>query len=217
MIAATAIKLLQLGLVTRAHSAHHPRRSANGYTAPVMTPQRALALARSGQETGFRWLFDRYYAAIYRLIRRTAALDADAAQDAAQNAFIRAFRSLDSLQKDNSFEAWLVCIARREAFRYLGKHRKAQAIPHDAHDPCQTQAARVESLERERLLATMHDVAKTVQPAAVRETALRYYFGAQQTTDQLAKELNVPPATVRKRLFLFRKKLREQLLARENR
>lgn len=182
-----------------------------------MNHKRALALARRRDDRGFRWLFDRDHAVVYRFVRHLApALDADAARDVAQNTFIRAFNAIEKLEKDDKYESWLLTIARREALRHL-ERRKAERPAAEIEVACESAERILEKQEKEALILLIRAEADAIEPAVVRETALRYYTGdPPPSTEQVAKELSVPPATVRKRLFLFRKKLRLRLAAKES-
>lgn len=80
---------------------------------------------REKSEKGFRLLMQKYKQPIYWHIRRLVVSHEDA-QDAAQEAFIRIFRSFDQFKDDNSFRAWIFRIATNEALRIIA-NRKQQA------------------------------------------------------------------------------------------
>jgi RNA polymerase sigma-70 factor (ECF subfamily) len=173
----------------------------------------AIQLAREGREQGFQWLFERHRVAIHRYVRRFSGIDEDAAKDVAQNTFIRAFNGLDGLKDANSYEAWLHRIARREALRFVARRKGSEPLDEELDLACDRQARLEEEREREQLLAQVRQLAQTIEPRQIRDTATRYYLGVPCTTEAVARELGVPHATVRKRLFAFRDKLRALLLA----
>jgi RNA polymerase sigma-70 factor (ECF subfamily) len=178
--------------------------------------EEALSKAKRGQEAGFAWLFERYRGPVYHFVRRHRDLDAPSAEDVLQEVFVRAFRSLGDLRNDERFAGWLFRIARREALRSLSRRRGAPLSDEALEQACVDEEQRLERLEYERLLSRIRELAPTIEPRAVRETALRYYLGEPPcTTLALAEELGVPHATVRKRLFLFRNKLKERVLQEE--
>jgi RNA polymerase sigma-70 factor (ECF subfamily) len=149
---------------------------------------------------------------VFRFILGISKLDPDAAQDVLQNTFVRAFRSLDSLREDGAYETWLLTIARREVLRFVSRRKLGtDPIESELEIACEQEERIRESAERERLIDAIRSAAAAVEPESVRETAIRYYLGDPCTTERLAAELGVPHGTVRKRLFLFRKKLRERL------
>ncbi len=74
-------------------------------------------------DRGFRLLVQKYKEPLYWHIRRLVVLHSDA-QDATQEAFIRAFRSLSSLNDDKALRGWLFRIATNEALRLIESRRQ---------------------------------------------------------------------------------------------
>lgn len=64
---------------------------------------------REGESEAFGLLFERYHDRCARLAMRLLG-DPDEAADAVQDAFIRAFLSLDRYQERDRFSSWLLCI-----------------------------------------------------------------------------------------------------------
>jgi RNA polymerase sigma-70 factor, ECF subfamily len=64
---------------------------------------------RDGESDAFALLFERYHERCARLAMRLLG-DPDDAADAVQEAFIRAYLSLDSYQERDRFSSWLLCI-----------------------------------------------------------------------------------------------------------
>ncbi|MBK8010855.1 MAG: sigma-70 family RNA polymerase sigma factor [Deltaproteobacteria bacterium] len=179
-----------------------------------MDRYQAIERARQGEEKGFEWLFHRYRGPLFAFIRKTYRLDEPGAADVLQNTFIRAFRALESLQDNDRFEPWLLSIARHESLRLIEKRRMDRALPLEVEAACERQAHLEQQHDLERLRQLIRDIADTVQPAVIRETAQLYYFSEHRTTtEDLAAKLGVPHATVRKRLYAFREKLKTRLLA----
>lgn len=80
-------------------------------------------------EKGFRLLMRNYKEALYWHIRRLV-VSHDDAQDAAQEAFIRIFRSFGQYNEANSLRAWIFRIATNEALRLI-ERRHADTMPID--------------------------------------------------------------------------------------
>jgi len=74
-------------------------------------------------EHGFRMLMDKYMQPVYWHIRRLVVVHADA-EDAAQETFVRVFRSFQNHDKDASLSAWIYRIATNEALRIIEKRKK---------------------------------------------------------------------------------------------
>src|SRR5437763_295375 len=93
---------------------------SGGARAGEADPEEArwIERARAGEEAAFRWLLARYRERVVRLAAHILRRP-DEAEDAAQEAFIRAFRRLRSFRGDARFYTWLyqivvrVCLDRR--------------------------------------------------------------------------------------------------------
>lgn len=89
-----------------------------------------ISAVKSNAEAGFRLLLGKYKEPVYWHIRRLLVTHADA-QDAAQEAFIRMFRSFGSLKDGGSLSAWIYRIATNEALRLI-ERRKDRQVSLDA-------------------------------------------------------------------------------------
>ncbi|TVP49476.1 MAG: RNA polymerase sigma factor [Gemmatimonadales bacterium] len=79
-----------------------------------------VAGARDGDADALAELVQRHQGVLFRfLLARTG--DEDQAADLAQDALVKALRSLPQFRGDSSFRTWLLAIARNEM---LGRHRK---------------------------------------------------------------------------------------------
>ncbi len=79
-----------------------------------MTDAELVARARDGDHAAFGVLMDRHRSAVYRAA--LAALSSHAeAEEAAQDAFVLAWRRLGSFRGDASFKTWLLTIAWHQA------------------------------------------------------------------------------------------------------
>jgi len=83
-------------------------------------------------EENFRFLFQRYYAQLYRFFRRKGISPEDC-RDLTQEAFISVYKGLKELREEARFENWLYRIAmnvyRNEIERRLAKKRAASHMP----------------------------------------------------------------------------------------
>ena len=129
--------------------------------------------------------------------------DADLAHDAAQEAFLKAWRALDTLRAGETERAWLFSIAVntcRDMRRGAWLRRRAGCSLDDLPEP----ACEMEQRDGEPLRAVLS------LPQKYREAViLHYYQGFSQ--EEIARALSVPPATVRSRLARARKKLEKAL------
>ncbi len=89
-----------------------------------------ITAMRSSPQDGIRLLMEKYKAAVYWHIRRLV-VSHDDAQDAAQEAFVRAYRSFCQLQDGNSLRGWLFRIATNEALRIIERRRATLSLDDD--------------------------------------------------------------------------------------
>ena len=78
---------------------------------------------KESPERGFRMLMMKYQEPRYWHIRRLV-VSHDDAQDAAQETFVRIYRSFDQYRGDCSFRSWIYRIATNEALRIISKRRQ---------------------------------------------------------------------------------------------
>ena len=81
-----------------------------------------VSTLKKDAESGFRLLMAKYKEAVYWHIRRLV-VSHDDAQDAAQETFVRVFRSIRQFQGECSFCAWIYRVATNEALRVLERRR----------------------------------------------------------------------------------------------
>src|SRR6267142_580477 len=89
--------------------------------------------ARQGDPAAFGELIDRHRSAVYRAALAALGSHTDA-EDAAQDAFLMAFRRLDSFRGDASFKTWLLTIAWHQAInrrRSLSRVWRRMIAPKD--------------------------------------------------------------------------------------
>jgi len=90
-----------------------------------------VARARRGDPAAFGELVDRHRAAVYRAALAALRSPADA-EDAAQDAFLLAYRRLDSFRGDASFKTWLLTITWHQA---INRRRNLKSVWRALVDP----------------------------------------------------------------------------------
>jgi len=143
----------------------------------------------------------------YRRLVRLAglvSLDASEAQDAVQNALIRAWRNHDRLRDRSRMKSWLDAIVVREAIRLNGRRRSwlRGLVSREESDLPMNPLPSGTALD----LATGLAALPAPQRAAV---ALHYEAG--YSVAEVAQLMDIPVETVRSRLRLARQRLRRDL------
>jgi RNA polymerase sigma-70 factor (ECF subfamily) len=88
----------------------------------VQTDTELLRLLRQGDKQAFADVYERHKSAIYRYCLRMLA-DADAAEDATHDTFLKMYANTEQLHHAESFVSWLFRIARNEVLMYM-RHNK---------------------------------------------------------------------------------------------
>ncbi|MBU0926265.1 MAG: RNA polymerase sigma factor [Spirochaetes bacterium] len=173
----------------------------------------------SGDTEAFRSLVDRYSDRLYRFCRARLGDDSDA-EDAVQDIFVRAFRSLRSYDPSRSWASWLFAIAaNRVKSRYASRAaaaglveragREALAVGDAASESSDPALIAVDALAAETLRAAVASL-----PTAYRAPVELYYFAGLGVSD-VAKALGLGEEAVKTRLFRARKELSRSLEEKE--
>ncbi|MEO6711425.1 MAG: sigma-70 family RNA polymerase sigma factor [Planctomycetota bacterium] len=97
------------------------------------TDHECVRRAQQGDERAFELLVRRHQVRALRVARNLIA-DPDEAQDLAQEAFLRVFRSLDRFDFEHEFSTWLYRIVTNLAIDHLRRRRVARSTAASADD-----------------------------------------------------------------------------------
>lgn len=99
---------------------------------PVSEPADDLLISQtlSGNQKSYEILVKRYQKRVHRLAQRLVR-DADAADDVAQEAFIRAYYALSRYEQGRNFYFWLSRIAVNLALNHLSREKRLVALPEE--------------------------------------------------------------------------------------
>lgn len=176
-----------------------------------------VAAAKSGDEAAFEELVNRYERKIFRLTMNITRNHEDA-EDAMQDAFMKAYSHLGSFQEDSRFYTWLVRIAANEALMRLRKRRPNQfsidepieseddVIPQEIEDWGPSPEQRY---AQEEMRGILNGVIEQLQPDFRVVFVLRDVEGL--STEETAKVVGISEAAVKSRLLRGRLKLRQKL------
>jgi RNA polymerase sigma-70 factor (ECF subfamily) len=211
------------------------RRSAIGGDASgwvgdggALDERAVVAAVLDGDRDAFRRLVERDAPAVVRACHRVLG-DLSEAEDAAQEAFVTAYRSLATWRGDGPFAAWLTRIAVRIALRQAGKRTTvAWRSPEGARGSLDATApsAADAAIDRASVAAsawmdpahlavraehaTEIRAAVSALPEPYREVvALRFF--AEASLDEIARQTERPLGTVKTHLHRGLARLRQQL------
>ena len=221
--ATLALHSIQPGLL--AHLAKAPTLST---TNPHRRPSNVVredehllvAAAKAGDAAAFEELVNRYERKIFRLTMNITRNHEDA-EDAMQDAFMKAYSHLDRFQEDSRFYTWLVRIAANEALMRLRKRRPNQFsldepieseddfIPQQIEDWGPNPEQRFAQTEMRDIL---RGVIEELPPDFRIVFLLRDVEGL--STQDTAEAVGISEAAVKSRLLRGRLKLRQKLSTR---
>ncbi len=150
----------------------------------------SLSRARGGESSSFDDVFLRYYSRIYDVVFRLTG-DAAAADDVAQETFIRLYRHPLPPGREHNVGGWLYRVAVNLGYNALRAARRRtsyeQAV--EADTPADPEAATVQHDERDRARAALADL----PPQQAQLLMLRY---AGLSYKELALALDVAPTSI---------------------
>jgi RNA polymerase sigma-70 factor (ECF subfamily) len=174
--------------------------------------------SKNGDVAAFEQLVKRYDRKLLR-IAQSVTHNTEDAQDAVQDAFLKAFQNLGQFREESQFSTWLFRITVNEALMKLRKQRAIREVSLD--DDCQADvdmfpmevidwAPNPEQLYwaselRDILISALKELPPTLRTVFV----LRDIEGL--STDQTAEVLNLSQTAVKARLWRVRLQLRERL------
>jgi RNA polymerase sigma-70 factor (ECF subfamily) len=180
-----------------------------------------VARARQGDPAAFGQLVERHQAAVYRAA--LAALGSPAeAEDAAQDAFLLAYRRLDGFRGDASFKTWLLTITWHQAInkrRSLTSVWRRMVTPKTEDEAEAAMAALVssgpspeEAAGHDQLRRAIRDAIRALTPK-LRDALLLAQAG-EYSYEEIGAMLQAPVGTIKWRVSEARRVIRKRLRAR---
>ena len=170
---------------------------------------RLVERARDGDTSAFEELVTRYRDLVFRvawLITRNAA----EAEDATQEAFVKAYYALPRFRADAPFKPWMLRIVANEAKNRGRSARRRDALTlRVAAEPAERvpspESASLAREDREELIAALERLGERDRLVI----AYRYFYDLSEA--DMAEALSVRPGTVKSRLARAMGRLRAEL------
>ncbi len=162
--------------------------------------------AMDGDRQAFSKLVEKFHKRIF-ILSCSLVGDYHAAEDAAQETFLRAYKGLKSLKNPEKFDKWLVGIAYNVSKGHLREEKKRPAVFEPGH-PLDL-GFLVKKAPGTDLKKRVMDAANSLPAAARALLALKYLEGLSYA--EIAGILGIEGKTVKSRLFAARRQLREKL------
>ena len=176
-----------------------------------------IASALAGDQASYTKLVDQYQGRLTSAIRTKVACSG-IADDIVQEAFVRAFNSLDSFRSDSGFYTWLYRIALNSR-RYYTKNRYRVISLDETHETCQHTGRSswndpvegpLACLERKEECGAVNFAMQRLDTHHREILRLREFEGFDYR--KIAETLHLTMGTVRSRISRARAQLRKELL-----
>jgi RNA polymerase sigma-70 factor (ECF subfamily) len=190
-------------------------------TSAAETPDGELARrVAAGEPAAFEALMRRHNRTLFRTARAILRDDAEA-EDALQEAYLQAYRSISGFRGEAKLSTWLARIVANEALMRVRKRaRRAEIVPLQPGVP----DAGIDDVADENMDRTPERSAQRIEMRRLLEAEIdslpddyRVVFVLRAveelSVEETAEALRIPQATVRSRLFRARSLLREGLAA----
>ena len=166
-----------------------------------MDDEIAIEKCRDGEQEAFRHLVERYQK--QAVGHATAILGSrEDALDAAQEAFIDAFRALKNFDNSRAFYPWFYVLLRNRCFKLVARKRELESIDETVIVASNSAAQSEDILVLENALRALDMEDREI-------ITMKYLDGLSY--NELAERLQIPKGTVMSRLFHARRKLQAKL------
>lgn len=159
---------------------------------------------KESPERGFRILMMKYQEPLYWHIRRLV-VSHDDAQDAAQETFVRIYRSFDLYRVDCSFRSWIYRIATNEALRIISKRRQEVVSLESAATGVQFIAGDNDVDYADQVAVKLQKAILTLPPKQQLAFNLRYYD--ELSFDEIARIANSTPSSIKASYHVAKEKI----------
>lgn len=164
-----------------------------------------LEACRRGDPRGFEELVRRTERQVFTLALRITG-DRAEAEDVAQDAYLRVFRSLGGFREDARFETWLYRVVVNAAMTHLKKRGRFGSLLRDPEEvPEQVAAERAEgsAIDRDEVRRALEALPQGMRTAVV----LKDMYGL--SCREIGEELGLSEGAVKVRLHRARKRMKE--------
>ena len=173
-----------------------------------------ILLAKDGNESAFRSLYERFREPIYLLAYRYTR-NREEAEDILQETFIKAFRHIDTFrnERDGRFQAWLQRICVNNSISHLRKMKRRRdhflSLSDIQTEPTDKNPSPEEKVEHQRFLNLVEQAVNRLSSKQKVIFDLRYT--QHKTIRSIAQLLGSSESNVKTQLSRSMKKLRKSL------
>lgn len=185
--------------------------NTRAYNNTIMDDRQVISEILEGNDNSFRLLVDKYKNMVFTIARRVARNREDA-EEAAQDAFFNAYKSLRQFNPEYNFSTWLYKIAYNAAVSISRKKKKN----HFSYEPGEDGAVMEQGISSiEDLIIAGEEkesIRKSIDELGPPDSVIiSLFYGEDKTVAEIAKILSYSESNIKVRLHRSRKKLAEKL------
>ena len=171
-----------------------------------------IDLTLAGDQSAYADLVKRHQRFVFTLALRFAKTREDA-EEIAQDCFIKAYRSLESFQRQSKFSTWLYSIVYTTAMTALRKKRVETASIDDENTFIQVESQNssfdVNNAEnRSRSFYVNQAISQLLPDDAM---IITLFYNGEQSLEEIGQTMGIDPNTVKVKLFRARQRLKDKL------
>lgn len=164
-----------------------------------------LERAKQGDEGAFAQLVEHYQVPVYNLCYRMLA-DPNEAEDAAQETFLKAFRSMSKYDMDRKFINWVLTIASNHCIDRL-RRRRLQLVSLEEMVPSVLLAEKTlgpeSTIVEQENQEAIQQLLKELRPQDRAAVVLKYWY--EMSYEEIAETLTLTVSAVKSRLHRARR------------
>lgn len=180
----------------------------------MLTDQELVLQVLDGDQQAFSDLVERYQKSVYNLTYRMLG-NAGEAEDAAQEAFLRAYQHLKRYDPSRSFKTWVLSIASNHCIDRIRKRRLTwlsidEPLPHHPALNSNAPLPETSAVDGERN-AMIQALLEELEPDYRMAVVLRYWYDMSYT--EIAEAMDTTESAIKSRLFRARRMLADIMQA----
>jgi RNA polymerase sigma-70 factor (ECF subfamily) len=175
--------------------------------------QRRIKRILDGKKEEYSYFVKQYSQPVLDFVSRMIPHVTDA-EELAQDAFIKAFRLLDSFNGDSSFSTWVCRIAYHESLNYLKRKKIYWLDIHEVNLPEDEEANEDLSSSHEERILMLEEALENLPPDE--QLLIHLYYYEERPLREIAYIMDKEPNILATRLHRIRKKLLRMIKQRED-
>lgn len=171
-----------------------------------------VARAKEGDMAAFEALYEMHKGGVFRTVYAITGHRA-IAEEILQEAYLRAYRRLDSIHEDAPLSPWLYRVAMNLAYDWGRRRQRWYSILDEVLAPLLmiVSPSPEGKTEKRELYDLVHEAIANL--GVKHRAVLVLYYMHDFSVEEVADILDCPSGTVKSRLYYARERLREDLLA----